>query len=355
MRLIKCLVYIFVFSLVTSQTLAQQLITSSQAMAAVREFEGNQSLDFSDVELDMDTEGPVWSHSWWYDLKINSYPNPDRTWTVNAVTGEVTGVFYGNNYPTEPTEIPFGALTQENCRQIAESFAIAKYDEFGAMNMQLVVSEWICTGWRFEWRETVAYGALSVNGVDVEINPTNGIVQSYRAVRCSQVNPNQPQLSSSQALQIAKNAAGIVVLDWVQDQRLYAYPNGEVYWSVLLGGTTAQDKYVIFSVCLDAVSGAIIEKSPARTRQGTLTDLDTQARQSIWVREGVSKLPKVSVHWLGKQGARIFAGATIYDLKPSSDTVICGDKQIKLHGKTELVKGRLMVPMELFLIISRRQ
>lgn len=247
--------------LMTSQVVGQQLITPEQAKQAVRAFEGNPNLEFETIELRHDTSGPSWSHRSWYELNAKeNYPH-GHWWNVDARTGEVLSAHYPETLPANPVE-PFGPLTKEQCRQIAENFSRAKYQNFDQMNLQLVAEEWTGRGWRFEWRQKLAFGALSLNGVEVEVNPSDGRIQSYSAIRIGIVNPREPKLTKEQAIERAKEATGIVEVDWVEGPELVADPMGNVYWSLALGGGDVEGKYRGYAVQLNAETGQVLSMSP---------------------------------------------------------------------------------------------
>jgi hypothetical protein len=333
----------------SSVCIAQQFISPDDAIQSVKTFENNSSLQITCSSVESITIGPSWMAMTIYSLTCTDTTGYSNNWVVDALTGEVANASYGDACISEYSDDPIGPLTQEQCLDIAETFAQSKYADFSSMNFQLDEQEWALSGWHFSWRQQVAYGALTPNRVIVEVNPVNGKVQAYTSSRINTPIPQQPTYGSEQAIANAKSALGIIVQNYVEGPVLSVDPDG-MFWDLVIDGQDNQGSHVNYAVRVDAISGQVVQSYEAFDDPKRGCD-----NSIIWVREGVSKLPNVSVHWLGKQGARIFAGTTIYDLKPSSDTVICGDKQIKLHGKTELVKGRLMVPMELFLIISRRQ
>lgn len=254
-----CLAW-FVFA--TSQGMGQQFITPERAKEAVRAFEGKPDLEFSRVELQHDTSGPSWSHRSWYSLHHKDFPNTRHRWSVDARTGEVTSAYYDDAYPATHSSDPFGPLTKEQCRQIAENFARAKYQGFDQMGLQLIAEEWMGEGWRFEWRQKVAFGALAINGVEVEVNPANGRIQSYSSDRITTLPPREPKLTKEQVIERAKEATGIVTVDWFEEPQLLADPLGNVYWGLALGGGDAQGKYRGYAVTLNAETGEVLSKAP---------------------------------------------------------------------------------------------
>lgn len=247
-----------------SWSVGQQFITPEQAMEAVRAFEGKPDLEFSTVDLQHDTSGPSWSHRSWYSLLHRDYPEVPHDWMVDARTGEVISAYYGDAVPSVPVSKPFGPLTKEQCYQIAENFARTKYQGFDQMNLQLVEEEWTGKGWRFEWRQKLAFGALGINGVEVEVNPADGRIQNYSADRISALPPKEPKLTREEAIEKAKEAAGISEVDWIEGPELLADPIGNVYWGLALGGIDADGNYRGYAITLNAETGEVISKAPQR-------------------------------------------------------------------------------------------
>ncbi|MCS6863366.1 MAG: PepSY domain-containing protein, partial [Abditibacteriales bacterium] len=125
---------------VGGQAGAQQLISPEQAKAAVRAFENDPNLQFKgEPELDQDISGPAWSHRSWYELESLRGDNYD----VDARTGEVVSALYENeNRSNVPLDNPRGSRSREDCLQIAQDFARAKYRDFDTMGLTLIEGEW---------------------------------------------------------------------------------------------------------------------------------------------------------------------------------------------------------------------
>lgn len=264
----RCLLLVFavcaVLAGITPPAYGDQFITVEQAKQAVRQFEGNPNLQFAEpIRLEHDTSGPAWSHRSWYELSSTD-PKGMEWWFVDARTGEVTVAHYDREFPEVWWDRPpAGSLSKEQCRQIAEQFARAKYRGFDQMNLELVREEFEMSGWLFEWREKKALGMIAINGVEVQVNPVNGHIQSYSSDRLgSSLPPQTPQVSREQAIEIAKQALGIVEVDWLEEPELLADPMGGVYWSFALGGGDAQGKYKGYAIIIDAVSGQVFDKAP---------------------------------------------------------------------------------------------
>ncbi|MCS6863169.1 MAG: hypothetical protein NZT92_22915 [Abditibacteriales bacterium] len=230
---------------------AQQPISPEQAKAAVRAFEEDPNLQFKgEPALGQDTEGPAWTHLSWYDLESTR----GDSYRVDAHTGEVVIADYKNeNLPQEPLDDPPGPRSKEDCLQIAQTFARAKYRDFDTMGLTLIESEWVNgQAWMFDFGQKGAYGALTPNGCEVEVNPVDGKILAYRAMRFGAVTPRPPQLTAAQAIEKAKQAGGIVNVTWKNEPSLRADPTGGVWWTFAFGGTDANGEYRGYAVTLNA-------------------------------------------------------------------------------------------------------
>lgn len=320
----------------------QSVITPQQAMDAVRSFEGDNTLQVTCDPLEEDLEGPEWKHERSYC--VDEAQSQDSSWTVNAVTGEVISVFYRNAYSQDTAE-PTGPLTQQQCQQIAEDFARAKYADFDTMGFQLDEPEWDGDGWSFYWRRENSYGARIPGYVGVDVNPVNGCIQHYGSSRLSVTMPppQQPQITMEQAVDIAKAAKGLVSAG-AADPALVADPD-HTMWSFVMYGENAQGKHLVYSVEVDAITGEIVELMEPMGGAGMPAPKpSTAAGPPISLRDLAAKVPGAKVHWLGKEGARLFVGKDRYTLVPGKDTIEWTGGTIKLSQKMMLVNGRLMVP-----------
>ncbi len=283
MRRITNLLTLVCLIICIANAYSQQFITPEQAMNAVRIFEGKPDLEFKDVELCHDTSGPSWSHRSWYSLKHKDYPTVAIDWMVDARTGEVVSAYYGDACPDAPSD-PFGPLTKEQCRQIAEQFARSKYAGFDEMNLQLVAEEWTGKGWRFEWRERLAFGIEGINGVAVSVNPATGRIQSYSADRLlGEVHPpRQPKLTKEEAIERAKEVTGIVTVDWVEEPILTADPMGGVYWSLAIGGRDSEGEYRGYAITMSAEDGEIVGIAYQKARGKPIIPAHLQPVRGGW-------------------------------------------------------------------------
>lgn len=258
MRMMVILVSLFSIAV---QGVGQNLISPEQAKEAVRVFEGNPNLDFKIVKLETETDLPPeipLPQPWWYELEAKeNYPN-GRMWKVNARTGEVTWAYYPDAEPGFRSEEPFGPLSGEECRQIAQNFARAKYIGFDEMNFELIHEWWTGEGWAFEWRQKLAYGAWGFNYVHIEVNPINGRIQVYSVGRFEQQPPKQPQITAEQATEIAKQTLKLVRV-YGSETLLQALPNGKVRWEVSIGGEIPSGDYKGGVVAIDAETGEVLD------------------------------------------------------------------------------------------------
>lgn len=329
----------------------QQVITPDQAKQAVRNFEGVPNLQFDSVTLDTDND-PRWIDGTEYSLELHT---PVRDWSVDAFTGEVTMVLYMDKYPESQDE-PFGTLSQDDCETIALNYVHSKYAGFDNMNFQLKTPEWKGDGWNFKWIQKLAYDALTMNGVDVDVNPESGEIQSYSSCRAPVTAPHQPQLTTQQAIDAAAQALGITSsVEVQQGPTLLADPQGGVYWVVEIGGLGSQGNFIGGSVILNAETGAVYDQAIATglaPRKNRSLAPPVRAGKMLPIREVVSQIPTSSVQWLGKDGAAVFIGCKKVIVKPGDATVRGGSEQRKLSKKPKLDKGRLMVSGDLLDIVK---
>lgn len=271
------------------QGMGQNLITPEQAMNAVRAFEGDPNLEFETIELERGTSGPPWNYEeWGYLLEAKeNYPD-GHSWVVDAQTGEVVWAYYAGTKP-DASDDPFGQLTKEKCRQIAENFARAKYANFGNMNLELCREHWTGTGWLFEWRQKLVLGAWGINGVEIEVNPIDGHIQVYRAIRIEQIQPSrEPQITAEGAIEIAKKALGIVTVTGVSGPTLQADQQGNLTWSLALGGRDDEGNYNGAAIKIDAQTGKVLytayegDKLPSSTLVTLKEPIEDQMLRGYW-------------------------------------------------------------------------
>lgn len=329
----------------------QGAITPEQAMAAVRAFEGDNTLQLSCSELQDFNEGSEWERERYYD--VDETQSDRASWTVDAMTGEVTGVIYYDSRPEVRPDQPVGPLTQQQCLQVAEAFARVKYDGFDTMGFQLDSSRWDDGGWEFNWNQRVAYDAWTPNGITVSVSPIDGRIQDYGSSRIPAPTPQEPQITAEQAVDSVKTAAGIVTLYEDPEAILFVDPDG-TWWTFQIVGADAQGRGRLYAATVNAVSGEILHMeqgygSPAVSQPAGKLLIVTGDPTSM--RDVVAKLPSARVHWLGKE-ARLFVGKNRYTLVPGKDTIEWTGGTIKLSQKMKIVNGRLMVPSGLLDVLK---
>ncbi|MBP6962891.1 MAG: PepSY domain-containing protein [Armatimonadetes bacterium] len=329
----------------------QSVITPEQAMNAVRAFEGDNTLQLKCWELKAHLEGPEWRHVRIYDL--DDMQNEDHSWTVDAVTGEVTSAFYRDAY-SQDTEEPTGPLTGEQCRQIAEDLARAKYAGFDTMSFQLDEPEWDGDGWSFFWSRENIYGARVPNDVKVDVNPADGRIQYYGCYRLSvsMPSPQKPQIAPEQAVEIVKTAKGLVTGAAESDPVLSADPD-HTMWSLVVYGESGQREDLTYYAEVDALTGEIIRTAePMGRGHMPIPPKPCVSGALISLRGLAAEVPGSRVHWLGNEGVRLFIGKNRYTLVPGKDTIEWTGGTIKLSQKMKIVDGRLMVPSDLLDILK---
>ena len=327
-----------------------EVIPPGEAREAVKAFENNPDLVLICRRLDSDGGSQPWDDEWYYD--IDDRDNDDLGWQVDAVTGEVTHFIDLAAFPDEEWEEPAGKLTPQECQEIAERFARAKYSGFADVNFTADDPEWEQDGWRCTWSEKVACEPCISSYVGVKVNAEDGRIESYGASRVAPFTPLEVRITAEHAVELAMTAAGIVRLGNDPDPELSAYP-GATIWYFDVQGPDAKGQAHDYAAEVNAVTGEIVGLYEAYgAGAGALSAAsshraDTESEELMPIRELVAQIPGASVHWLGKQGAKIFSGRNRYFLLPGSDTIEWTGGQIKLSQKMALENGRLMVPPSL--------
>jgi len=332
-----------------------QLISKEQAKQAVYTFESDNSLKFQKFELEEECDGPEWSHAYTYSLIHADYPEPDRSWIVDALSGEVIWAYYGDRIPDQESAVPIGPLTEEQCRQIAEQFARTKYREFDTMGFQLGSSEWTGTGWSFEWEQIVTYGARTPNLVTVDVNPVDGSIQVYSAHRFPTPSPREPQITPQQAIDLARQSTAIVTVTFVSDPCLSADPDGSVWWGLEIQGLDAQGVELSYAVLLNAETGEVIESSPsskaiAADKRSLSASAKTNAASS-WGKEPQmvgARTPlaarKYGICWIpASHELRAVRGRNKVILRVGDRRSTINGKDIELDTAPRLIGGRVQV------------
>lgn len=334
--------------------LGQGLITEEAAKQAVCQFENNPSLELVCVELEEDTSGPTWSHRSWYTIKQVDYDLTHRLWTVDAHTAEVDHASYDDLGPLSPYAEPGASHAKEVYRPAAEDFARARYNGFDTMGFVLTTEKWVGIGWLYGWQQKVAYDALTPNIVTVVVAPESGYILQYVSVRVTTPAPRPPQITSAQALAIAKLEAGITTADDIEGPVLSTDPDGNVVWSVTVGGEDAADCYVNYAVEVDAETGVVLSASPARLPSRK----DYRSRTVKLTADGPSENPLVLRDVLAERGYQIHWDQTRRRVvaRRGNDTVIVevgnrmgtvNGRQLQFSQPPILQDGRVRVPRAL--------
>ena len=257
MRLKGYVIVTAVLALTCSLCWAQR-ITEEQAAEAVRAFEGDPNLQFRRIEVYENDEGPEWSHYEVYTLEAGDWDNEIADYSVDTTTGEVEGVTYylHKQHPLKEVGEP---LPQEQCRQVAEDYARAKYRDFDSMGYRLQEQSLGERVRKFVWRQVLDYEAVSMNYVEVEVRAADGRIQGYDCERYPVVRPQQPSVSSQQAVQIAMRAAGITDMMETPDTALRVDPLGVTYWTVVIQGLNAEGFDVCYYVRVECRTGEVLE------------------------------------------------------------------------------------------------
>lgn len=189
---------------------SKKFISKNDAINAVRTFEGDQNLHLKVDIIEKYEEGPEWNHDYFYPVDLIAKPDPEHSWEVNAITGEVNYASYYDRIPKKETKTPYGKFTQTQCRQIALNFIKSKYHDFDEMGFQLVRKKWDGNGWSFHWNQLLQNGAITDNFINIAINSDTGLVQDYVSERYKiSKSKTPPKLTPQQAVKSAVKKLGI--------------------------------------------------------------------------------------------------------------------------------------------------
>ena len=244
------------------QVFYRDIITPEEAKEAVRAFEGMPNLKLKVVELCHFREGPFFCHWSYYKLEARVVDKKGQTklwsWEVDARTGEVMRADYDVFLRLSPSD---GRFDKDKCREIALKFAKEKYKGFDEMNLELIGEIWTTHyGWEFEWRQRLAYGAWGCNVVWVNVNPLDGSIIRYLALRSRQKQEpvRKPKITEREAIEIAKRKLKLVKVKKVSKPKLIAFPDGSTEWSLAIGGYTRSGMYIGAVMNIDAETGKVV-------------------------------------------------------------------------------------------------
>lgn len=231
-------------------------ITKEQAKKSVKDFENDQSLVFTKVELDTDfdelgTEFKI------YELAKDL----EMTWEVDAATGEVLMASYNDLFGFSEDPIPQN-YTQSQCLAIAQAFAQSKYNDFDNMGFQLTKSKYDdeANNWDFLWFQQIN-NISGYNRVYVSVRPDTGQVAYYGVNRAGTANLPLPQVSSAQAESIAIADLDLVSEIDLRTQEIYYSRNGTLYWLIDVVGKNSSGDTTYSEIYINGVTGTIILKS----------------------------------------------------------------------------------------------
>jgi Zn-dependent metalloprotease len=243
-----------------------KLISAEQAKAAVWAFEKGVKLylryDFGTI-----SSQDTWEHRWFYyfnsvDCRI------DAMWSVDALTGEVMSASYDDREMTKNDASVSTKFSKQKCQVIAEKFARAKYAKFDKMDFSKPKAkeamsrngEVEATGWEFEWSQYNYYGAETLNGVTVQVNPYNGRVYHYEASRYTYGTPRKPKITAQEAIAIAQQACGSAKIDRQSKPHLLALPDGQSNWCLTVKKSVPGGYILHYLITIDAETGKVLKE-----------------------------------------------------------------------------------------------
>lgn len=347
-------VFIVICFLSTGVCVSQELVSVDQAKAAVRLFEGNQSLEFGDVSLDYgyyDIPLADQNQDEKLDPETDEPIDENRYWKVDAETGVVEYMYDSSAEPDILSEEPFGPLTKDECHQIALNYARSKYADFVSILNSGDDGFWTNRTWKFGWGQVLPCGAETGCSVGVSVNPVTGSVCSYGSCRVAPFTVPDIVVTSEQALEIACNSTGITDITELDGPSLDADP-GKLTWYMEIQGDDPEHNLVnVYMVSVDAVTGAV-EKYAGDGDTDSGTPHHSKAdkknvKSRIWIRLLLDKIKGSRIAWLGKQGAVLTVGKDTYNFVPGKSVVKSTKGDIRLNAPLVTRHNRLLIPIGL--------
>lgn len=252
---IVCFIVILITLNITN-CFSQNYITENQAQQAIRNYENNQNILFKNGEIKELNNSDLGNYSVWR-IPVKSSENE---YMVRAISGEVCAAIYIDRYPIDDYDQPFNQVSSQNA---ALAYARLKYANFDSMGFQLEQSKWEGTHWLFLWNQILSYNAKSMNNIRIQIDPKNLQIINYSSDRFSVANPNQPQITSTQAINTAKTETGISTINNLTGPTLLVLPNGSVRWDIVIEGTKSDGINCAYFVTINAETGDLIDKTEA--------------------------------------------------------------------------------------------
>jgi len=235
-------------------------ISQERAMLFIKDFVGDYTMD---IEPDDIETLPIGNY-------FTFYSDDDRFW-VNQQTGDVEFAHFQSNCKNSAMI----NLTQDDAYTKAQAYAIEKYDGFSGRNWYLIedklVNSTAGSEYSFVWREYLGsdnygYGSIKEltlpNMVHVSVNANNGKPIDYWGVNRVISDATTPQISMSEALEIAEDAvpADIAVSHPMISLSLAERPmNVEtLVWIVTFDGTKENNDKIPVTFYVNANNGRII-------------------------------------------------------------------------------------------------
>jgi hypothetical protein len=236
-------------------------ISQERAMLFIKDFVGDYTMD---IEPDDIETLPIGNY-------FTFYSDDDRFW-VNQQTGDVEFAHFQSNYKNSAMI----NLTRDDAYTKAQAYAIEKYDGFSGRNWYLIedklVNSTAGSEYSFVWREYLGsdsywYGSIKEltlpNMVHVSVNANNGKPIDYWGVNRVISDRTTPQISMSEALEIAEDAvpADIAVSHPKISLSLAERPlNVEtLVWIVTFDGTKENNDKIPVTFYVNANNGRIIK------------------------------------------------------------------------------------------------
>ena len=184
---------------------------------------------------------------------------------VNTRNGNIERIDYYSEHPEKSLTV---SVSSDKARSIAESYAVAHYQNFTKTNMQLVTSDLvdhhIAKEYLFIWKQTIQ-GIDTPNRVIVSVDPASGKVLSYMGISLDITVPLNPVVTKEAALKIAGKQFPSVVPVKTEATLSVDYPvkdEQKLIWVVEIQGNPSDGIMQGGFVAVDAVSGEVLLTSP---------------------------------------------------------------------------------------------
>lgn len=260
-----------------------QNITPEQAKQAIKDYENNQSLQLDTIELrnDSDELGA--------EFPIYTVLTENTDWDVDAVSGEVLSVQYNNLVVFSEDIIP-QTYTQNQCYDTAVNYVRQKYTNFDNMGFQIDenVYDTELNNWCFVWNQKNG-DIYTYNRVLVSVRPDTGQIVAYSVRRTSNTSIPTPQVTATQARDIAVTYLDLVSNIQTSTQGLICSRNATLYWLFTISGDNANDEYKKSEMIINAVTGSVIKEAPYSMNGAK----GSRSKQKIVNKKCMKKVPSV--------------------------------------------------------------